>query len=96
MNKADILSALKMVKPELENKYGLSSLALFGSYSREEQMLSSDIDLLVDFASVNADNFFGCVFRLEDLFDGKKVQVVTKEGIKSKYFEAIKPDLVYA
>jgi predicted nucleotidyltransferase len=47
MDKSTILSELKRVKPELINKYGLASLALFGSYSRDEQSKESDIDLLL-------------------------------------------------
>lgn len=96
MNKSTILSELKRVKPELANKYGLSSLALFGSYSRDEQTVESDIDLLVDFEKIIAKKFFHCAFELQDLFAGKKVQIVMKDGIKPKYFEAIKPDLIYA
>ena len=96
MNKSIILSELKKVKPVLSNKYGLTTLALFGSYSRDEQTPQSDIDLMVDFQPIIAKNFFNCVFELEDLFAGKKVQVVMKDGIKPRYFEAIKPDLIYA
>jgi hypothetical protein len=33
---------------------------------------------------------------LEDIFKEKKVQVVSKAGIKPKYFERIKYDLIYA
>ena len=96
MNKSIILSELKKVKPELANKYGLTTLALFGSYSRDEQTPDSDIDLMVDFDSPHFNNFFDCVFALKDLFKEKEVQVVTKGGIKPRYFQAIKPDLLYA
>jgi hypothetical protein len=96
MDKSMILSELKRVKPQLQQKYGLSEIALFGSYSRDEQTPESDIDLLVDFEKIIARNFFQCTYELEDLFAGKKVQVVLKDGVKSKYFAAIKPELIYA
>jgi uncharacterized protein len=96
MDKATILAKLKQVKPELQRKYGLSEIALFGSYSRDEQTPESDIDLMLDFESIIARNFFHCVYELEDLFTGKKIQPVLKDGIKPKYFDAIKPDLIYA
>jgi len=96
MDKSAILSELRKVKPELEQKYGLKEIALFGSYSRDEQTPESDIDLFVDFREVSADNFFDCIFKLEDTFPKQKIQVVTRGGIKPKYFEAIKPDLIYA
>jgi predicted nucleotidyltransferase len=96
MDKAIILSELRRVKPELQQKYGLSEIALFGSYSRDEQTPESDIDLMVDFQTIKAKNFFHCAFALQKVFDGQKVEVVIRDGIKPRYFEAIKPDLIYA
>ena len=96
MKQSEVLSLLKNVKPDLQKKYGLTTLALFGSYGRNEQRPDSDIDLLIDFDKIDVDNFFNCAFQLEDLFKDKKVQIVTKGGIKPKYFEAIKQDLLYA
>lgn len=95
MNKGDIICKLKQLKPELAQRYGLTALALFGSYSRGEQQPDSDIDLLIDLKTANADYFFDCAFALQDSFKGKKVEIVTAGAIKPKYFEAIKPDLVY-
>lgn len=80
----------------LVSRYNLLSLALFGSYSRNEQSAGSDIDLLIDLSNTNADNFFSCAFALQDLFQNQKVDVVTRGAIKPKYFEAIKKDLIYA
>ena len=96
MDKATILSELKRVKPELAKAYGLTELALFGSYSRDEQTPQSDIDLMVDFDVPHFNTFFDCVSTLKDLFKEKEVQVVTKGGIKPQYFNAIKTDLLYA
>lgn len=36
--------------PELRRDYGVSSLALFGSYVRGEEQKGSDLDVLVDFS----------------------------------------------
>jgi len=96
MMRSDVISKLKSIKPELQKKYGLTTLALFGSYSRNEQRPDSDIDLLIDFDKIDVHNFFNCAFDLEDLFKDKKVQIVTKDGIKPKYFEVIKQELLYA
>ena len=96
MKKDDILLKLKSVKPLLMDKYGVTALALFGSYSRNEQTEKSDIDILIDLSGKNASDFFGCAFFLQDLFKERKVEIVTKEGIKPHYLEAIKADLIYA
>ena len=95
MTKSDILLKLKDLKPVLSEKYGLTTLALFGSYSREENTDVSDIDLMIDLATPDVNRFFNCAFELQDSFKGKKVEIVTKGGIKPKYFDAIKEDLLY-
>ena len=44
-----VKNSLISLKPYLQRKYNISSIALFGSYAREEQTDKSDIDILVDF-----------------------------------------------
>ncbi len=58
MDKSEVIKKLKALKPRLEKEYGLTTLALFGSYSRDEQTTESDIDLLIDFGAVNANHFY--------------------------------------
>ncbi|HVZ95458.1 MAG TPA: nucleotidyltransferase family protein, partial [Chitinophagaceae bacterium] len=87
---------LKKVKPALTEKYGITEMALFGSYSRNEQTDSSDIDIMVTYAKPMGLEYFDMVYELEKIFREKKIQVVSKSGIKPKYFERIKQDLIYA
>ncbi len=96
MDKQLIIQQLKKIKPVLSEKYGITELALFGSYSRNEQTEISDIDILVNYHAPMGMKFFDLVYELEDTFKHKKIQVVTKAGIKTKYFNRIKEDLIYA
>ena len=84
-NKQHIFSLLTQRRAELE-KFGVSKIGLFGSYVRGEQKDDSDIDLLVDFEKEKKtfDNFMNLCFYLDELFSGKKVEVVTTGGL-SKY-----------
>ncbi len=66
MNKQYILQKLRHLKPELQVKYGVSELALFGSYSRDEQTLESDLDIMVDFNKPVGIEFFDVVYLLKD------------------------------
>ncbi len=91
-----IILKLKKIKPFLSEIYGLTELALFGSYSRNDQTDLSDIDLMVDFKNPMGMNYFDLVYELKDVFKDKEVQVVSRDGIKPKYFERIKQDLIYA
>ena len=96
INREIILKKLREIKPELQSKYRVSQLALFGSYARNDQHADSDIDIMVDLSVPSYRNLCNTVYRLEDEFPGKKIQVVSKGGIRPPYFERIKPDLIYA
>ncbi len=52
---------LRSLKPVLQEKYGVSELALFGSYSRDEQNSKSDIDIMVDFSKPIGIEYFDVV-----------------------------------
>ena len=44
----NILERLRTVKPALQQEFPLRRMALFGSWARDEQTETSDIDILVD------------------------------------------------
>lgn len=79
MTKEDIKRIIREHKDILE-KYKVKSIALFGSYVRNEQKEDSDIDLLVEFEKPTYNNFINLVFTLEDLFK-KEVTIVTPRGM---------------
>jgi predicted nucleotidyltransferase len=85
LDKKDIFNELAKNKFAIQN-FGVSKIGLFGSYVRNEQNSDSDIDILIEFEKEKTtfDNFMGVCFYLEDLFVGKKVEVVTTGGL-SKY-----------
>jgi hypothetical protein len=96
LDKYYIIQKLQEAKPILHQKYGVTELALFGSYSRDEQTEKSDIDIMFDYEGSIGMEFFDICYYLDDLFVGKEVQVVSKRGIKEGYFKALKSDLIYA
>ena len=49
MGKQEIIKIIKNKKPEMESRYGVQRLGLFGSYVRGGQRKKSDIDILVTF-----------------------------------------------
>jgi len=63
-------------------------IGVFGSFARNEQTRSSDVDVLVEFADGKAtfDNFMHLVYFLEDLFS-RKVDLLTVGGI-DKYIRS--------
>lgn len=53
MTKDECISLLKKYMNILKDKYGITSLSLFGSTARGEQTANSDIDLFVDTKTAN-------------------------------------------
>ena len=49
MGKQEIIKIIRNKKPEMESRYGVQRLGLFGSYVKENQRKKSDIDILVTF-----------------------------------------------
>ncbi|SEO06337.1 hypothetical protein SAMN05216436_1315 [bacterium A37T11] len=90
-----ILDLLKAKKPELEKKYQLSELGLFGSYARGDFSDQSDIDILVDFKSrIDGFQYIRLAHELEDLFK-TKVDVVSRHGIKPAYLPYVEKSLIH-
>ena len=92
-----IIASLKKHQDVLK-KYMVKRIGLFGSYVIGKQKSDSDIDFVVEFQKPTFDNFMNLVDYLENLF-GRKVDILTPEGIKSirikKIAENIKRGIVY-
>ena len=94
MSTETILSLLKNRKDALFNRFHLRNMALFGSYSRDDFNNESDIDILVEFDKTPGFEFIDLADELESLLK-TKVDLVSRNGIKPKYFKFIEKDLIY-
>ena len=82
MNRQAILDRLHAEAPGLRTKYGVKSLAVFGSMARGDDHEGSDVDILVTFdGPATFDNFFDLKFYLEDLF-GRRVDLLTPKSLR--------------
>jgi predicted nucleotidyltransferase len=79
------------VKPALSSKYHINTLGLFGSVVRNDFTAESDIDILVDFNQPIGVEFIDLANELETLLK-RKVDLVSRDGIKPKYFREIQHD----
>jgi hypothetical protein len=81
-------------RDKLFSEYPIQSLAIFGSYARNEQDENSDLDIMVEFNGKIGIRFVDLAEDLENII-GVKVDLVSRKGIKEKYYQSILPDLVY-
>lgn len=95
MNREQILQFLRTHKVELEAKFGVRKLGLFGSYARGEAREDSDIDFAVDLAPDHiADNYFGLLHYLEDNFQ-KKIDLGIEKNLKPAIRPYVIKEIVY-
>ena len=85
---------MQALKPELAARFYVSSIGLFGSVVRDDSTPESDVDIIVDFNCPVGVAFIDLALYLEAQLK-KKVDLVSRGGIKDKYFKAIEPDLMY-
>jgi hypothetical protein len=82
MDRKRALELLTRSKPELEARFGVTQLALFGSTARDTATSTSDIDVLVAFdGPATSKRYFGVQFYLEDLL-GCPVDLVTEKALR--------------
>lgn len=88
----EVVNNIKANRPTLE-RYGVKSLALFGSAARDKMRKRSDIDILVQFDKSTWENYIGLKFYLEDLL-GREVDLVTPKALKTAAKPSIEKDLL--
>ncbi|NJE03347.1 nucleotidyltransferase [Thermococcus sp. MV11] len=92
----EIEAILREHKEELRRRFGVSSIAIFGSYARGEQTELSDVDILVEFERPIGWEIVDLKDYLESLL-GVEVDLVTKNAVtgRKRLWEHIKGYLVY-
>ena len=85
---------LSALLPELSERYGVRSLAVFGSYARGDQREDSDVDLLVAFdRTPGLLTFSALAHYLEDCL-GRPVDLATRAMIGPDLAPHVDADLV--
>ena len=90
----EILSLLSQNKSDLENRFKVRRMALFGSYARGDQRSDSDVDVLVDIDPSVGLEFVTLAEQIEQLL-GLPVELVSRRAIKPSKLKYIEQDLIY-
>lgn len=94
LSKLDIEHKLQAIKPVLTDKFHVSSIGYFGSYSTGQQTDQSDLDLLVEFSQPVGWEFFTLELFLEQSL-GLRVDLVTRNALKEQIKESILKQVKY-
>ncbi|MFB5762569.1 nucleotidyltransferase family protein [Paenibacillus medicaginis] len=94
MKREDIESKLRTEKQYLKEHFYVEKIGLFGSFARDEQTETSDIDLLVEFSRPVGFEFLDLKHYLEALFN-RPIDLVTPNAIKPYMKEEILSEVQY-
>lgn len=95
LNRSTVLALLKVYYIYNKASLGIESIALFGSFARDEAGPESDIDILVSLKQPSLYQYYTLTKQLETVF-GRKVDLVSaKAHFQEGFMENIQKDLVY-
>jgi len=97
MNRAEILALLSRYKPEMQRRFGMRSLALFGSRAREQPHAKSDFDVLVEFdGPATSARYFGpCSSFSRTCWVGGLVDLFTEQALRPQLRRFVERDLMH-
>jgi predicted nucleotidyltransferase len=90
-----IKNTLAGLKSELAQKFNVSSIGIFGSAVRDDFSADhSDIDIIVDFSKPIGIEFIDLANFLEIKLH-RKVDLVSRKGVKDVYYKVIEREIIY-
>jgi predicted nucleotidyltransferase len=91
----EVLAILRHEKEALLQRWPIEWMALFGSVARDEATEASDVDVLIQLNDSIGWDIVTLADELESLL-GEKVDLITREAIKPRYWERISGEVIYA
>ncbi|MBI5787420.1 MAG: nucleotidyltransferase family protein [Candidatus Schekmanbacteria bacterium] len=95
LKREEIIGKLKKHQTEIQEKYSVKALGIFGSFVRGTQKRMSDIDILVEFEELPDLLRFIELERYLSKILSKKVDLIEKTSLKPRLKEIILKEVVY-
>jgi len=96
-SQSDILEFLTREKPQLESRFRVSKIGLFGSYARSEETDESDIDIILEFLP-QTENLFDIKLSIKEMMErefGKRVDICREKYLKPYFRNQILKSVIY-
>jgi predicted nucleotidyltransferase len=90
----EIENQITKYKEQLREKFNVKKIGIFGSYSRGEERINSDVDILVEFIESPGWEFYDLKEFLEEIL-GKKVDLITENGLRLQMKDRILNEVIY-
>jgi uncharacterized protein len=82
-----VLQELRRLKPDLEQRYGVTRIGIFGSFARGEIHRDSDVDVVVEMREPDLFYMVHIKETLEESFK-RPVDVIRYRGMMNRYLKA--------
>lgn len=86
---------LRDLKPELERRFGVVRIGVFGSVARGEEDADSDVDVLVELEAPIGWELVDLQDRLEEVL-GRRVDLVTVGALREEMSATVMREVVFA
>lgn len=90
----EIVARIRQHAPELAERYGVTDIAVFGSFARGEQTPESDVDLIVEVERPTLETVFGSQERLSELL-GRKTDCGSLDSLRPRVRTYVEKELVH-
>lgn len=95
MDRDEILNILRERKEFIKKTYEVDKIGLFGSYVRNENSKSSDIDIYVEFKNKTFDNLAGLWNYLENLYQSRVDLIHKHKNSNRVILENIQREVIF-
>ena len=92
---AEVIRILKRFKEEYSHKYGIKSLGIFGSFARNQQVETSDLDVFVTLQEPDFFTLEKIKEELEQLIHFKIDIVSFRDSLRDSFKQNIEKDAIY-
>lgn len=94
MTKKTVLNPIRTHKKELQERFTVRKIGVFGSLARDDADRESDVDVLVEFDQPTFDHYMDLKFFLEQLLN-VEVDLVMADTVKPRLRPYISQQVVY-
>ncbi|MFO8085005.1 MAG: nucleotidyltransferase family protein [Desulfobacterales bacterium] len=94
-NAETILKRIADIRDELNERFTVKRIGVFGSFVRGDVHSESDVDIIVELAEPTFDHYMDLKFRLEEILD-RPVDLVIADTIKPRLRPIIEQEVLYA
>jgi len=96
-SKNDVINEIKKIKSDLQLKFDVEQIGIFGSFVHDKQTSSSDLDVLIELKKESKMSLLGLSIFEDWLSEvlGIKVDLVLKSTLKPKIGKKILNEVIY-